>query len=637
GGGGGPPPPATPPRPVRRFTRAADALARGPLPIPRSLRAQLATVLAPLGEGARALADALAVALGAGAASAEAPLGPLAEVAGVDGAAALAELVRVGLVRVVHRPGAEEAEGPLVEFVQPRTRDLLYAAIPAPARARLHRRTGESLERRYRRRMPLVVDALAEHFSAAGVAGKAYPYLVRAGARMLERSFVAEAERFFQRALAVEPEARELLVLEDADRLLCETLLRRAEALDHLGRWGDTAPDLARAAALAAELADDRLGSRVHAALGQRARQAHDVEEATTAFSRALALAERAGATELRVPALHGQGAIRWALGDLEGARRAWAETLQVGEATGDLRALALAQNGLGLVALCRGQSAEARKCFEQSAELFERLGLVAPLATARLNLVEIHHFTGNLRRGVELAERTLAHARETGHTLGIARARHHRALLLVDLGRFLEGREEAREALAAVRRLGQREDELATLVGRLRADWALGDLAEVRAGLIEADGLLERYDPEGFAPIVLAWRARVAWRDGDPTSARAALERALAWTGTAWPYQECRFELALGRVFAAFGDRAEATRRAEAAIRRADASGFRLYALKGHQVVAACGLDEAQVARHRRVADALARSLAANLGREDAQRFLELAFAPDALAAGAF
>lgn len=68
----------------------------------------------------------------------------------------------------------------------------------------------------------------------------------------------------------------------------------------------------------------------------------------------------------------------------------------------------------------------------------------------------------------------------------------------------------------------------------------------------------------------------------------------------------------------------AEATRRAEAAVRRADACGFRLYALKGHTLAAQLSSDEAAVARHRRVADALARSLAAGLSREDAERFLD-------------
>ncbi len=614
---------------VRTLVRSVEEIARGPLPIPRSLRAHLAGLLDALDPGARQVADALAVALAAGAPGGDIPVGLLAESVGL--APELADdavetLVDAGLVRA--RGGGSD-DAPNLEFTQPRTRDLLYASLAPTARSRLHRRIGETLERTYRRRMHLVVEALAEHFERAGTAGKAYAYLVRAGQRMLDRSFAAEAERYLQRALALEPEAREMLTLEEADRLRCETLLRRAEALDHLGR-SHGHDDLADAIALATELGDDRLLSRVFAARGQRARQLHDLEVAETSFSEALLLADRLGDAGLRVKPLNGLAGTLWSRGDLEGARHWWAEALRVGEATMDQRGLGFGTNGLGLVALCKGQAAEARKYFEQSADIFEKLGLLAPLAVARVNLVEIHHFTGNLRRGLELAERTLAQARETGHQLGIARGRHHRAMLLVDLGRFAEGRDEAREALAVVRRLDHKEDELATLVGRLRADWALGDLPSVRQGLSEAAGLVERYDPEGFGPIVHAWQARIAAATGDLAAAQTHLARALAWEGMKWPYQECRFDLVLGRVYAAMGNRAEATRRAEAAIRRADACGFRLYALKGHQVAASCSPDEAAQARHRRVAEALARSLAANLSREDAGRFLELDFVAD-------
>ena len=616
---------------VRTLARSVEEITRGPLPIPRSLRAHLAGLLDSLDPASRQVADALAVALAAGAPGGEIPVGLLAESVGI--AQDLAEeavetLVDAGLVRT-RAGGPTQDDTSTLEFTQPRTRDLLYAALAPTARARLHRRIGETLERTYRRRMHLVVDALAEHFERAGIAGKAYAYLVRAGQRMLDRSFAAEAERYLQRALALEPDAREMLTLEEADRLRCETLLRRAEALDHLGRSHGN-DDLADAIALATELGDDRMLSRAFTSRGQQARQLHDLALAESSFSEALVLADRLGESALRVKPLNGLAGTLWSRGDLEGARQWWAEALKVGEQTMDQRGLGFGTNGLGLVALCKGQAAEARKYFEQSADIFEKLGLLAPLATARVNLVEIHHFTGNLRRGLELAERTLAQARETGHQLGIARGRHHRAMLLVDLGRFAEGRDEAREALAVVRRLDHKEDELATLVGRLRADWALGDLASVRQGLAEAAGLVDRFDPEGFGPIVHAWQARMAAASGDLAAAQAHLARALAWEGMKWPYQECRFDLVLGRVYAAMGNRAESTRRAEAAIRRADACGFRLYALKGHQVAGACSPDEAAQARHRRVAEALARSLAANLSREDAERFLELDFVSD-------
>lgn len=590
-------------------------VARAALPVPRSVRDAVLGRLDGLPAAAQTIADVLAVARG------ELPVGVLAEVTGLDDMAlgeGIEALVEAGLAR--ERRGELDEH---LDFAQPRARELRCASLLPQERRRLHLGVGEALERTYRRRLNLVVESLAVHFEQGGVPGKAYPYLVRAGQRLLDRSFVAEAEALFARAIAIEPAARQTLVLDEADRLLADLLLRRADALAHLGRWNEVPGGLVTAEGLAVELADDRLASRAAAAHGALARHLHDIEGAEVRLLEAIRLAERAGDPALKVMPLNGLAAIVWSRGDLEGARRWWGEALAVGEATRDERSLAYGYNGLGLVALCRGQAAEARRYFEQSAELFERIGLLGPLAVARVNLVEIHHFTGNLRRGLELAEKTLALARETHHPLGVARGLCHRSLVLVDLGRPAQAMEDAREAMRIVRQLAHREDEVATLVTLLRAAWALHDYQTLRSGLDEAVEML-RFDPEGFAPLVYGWRARLAASDGDTRRAREELDHALAAEGGRWPYQECRLDLVLARVYAAMGDSAEACRRAEAAVRRADACGFRLYALKGHALAAQHSADEASIARHRRVADALARSLAANLSREDAERFLD-------------
>jgi tetratricopeptide (TPR) repeat protein len=576
--------------------------------------------LASLPDASRRVADLLAVA------RQEVPYSVLADVTGLSDSeltAALEPMIDAGLVRE-RRTDAEDH----LDFTQPRMRDLLYAGLPADERARLHRAIGAAIERGFRRKLSLVVEALAHHFELGGVPGKACAYQVRAGQRLIDRSFVAEGERFFARALALEPLARDAIPLEDADRQLADLLLRRADALSHLGRWADVPACLSQAERLAGELGDERLSSRAAAALGALARHQQDYDEAERQLSSAIRLAERVGEPTLKIGPLNGLGAIVWSKGDLEGARRWWAEELTVGEATRDERSLGYGYNGLGLVALCRGQAVEARRYFEQSTELFERIGLLGPLAVARTNLVEIHHFTGNLRRGLELAEKTLATARETHHPLGVAVGLSHISLVNVDLGRFDQAMEAARESLRVVRQQDHKEYEVATLITALRAAWALQDYEALRRGLDEAEGML-RYDPEGFAPIVYAWRARLAAQDGDSARAERELERSLAAGSGRWPYQECRLDLVLARVYAAMGNSAEACRRAEAAVRRADACGFRLYALKGHALAAQHSSDEAAVARHRRVADALARSLAANLSREDAERFLDIERAP--------
>lgn len=592
-------------------------LLRMALPIPRSLRAGLVTRIEALSPDAREIAQVLAVG------NQEMTLPLLSAASLLDEQAILVavdELIDAGLVRERRVEGEEH-----IDLAQARVRDLLQAEVPPDQRSRFHRRIGEALERTFRRRANLVIEALAWHFEQGEVPGKAYSYLLRAGQRLMGRSFVAEALGYLDRALAIEPDAREFITLDDADRLLAETLLHRAEALEYLGRWAEVGVALERALELGTEITDERLLARVHTARGKKARHDGDIDTSDAENREALRLAEKVNDAALRVMPLHGLGGVHWIRGDLEGARRYWVEALAVGESTRDERSLGWGYNGLGLVALCKGQAGEARRYFEQSAEVFERVGLLGPLSLARVNLVEIHHFTGNLRRGLELAEKTCQLARETHHPLGMARGRHHRSLLLVDLGRYAEGLAEAEAAAEIARSLDDKDQEVVILIAVIRAGWAMRDLGLVRRSIAALELLVPRYDSEGFAPIMLAWSARLAAHDGDKDAARRKLQEALDHPGTRWPYQECRLDLGLARVYADLGDHGEATRRGQSAIRRADAAGFRYYSLKGHCIAAEHSTDEAAVARHRRVADALARSLAANLSREDGERFLDV------------
>jgi len=608
--------------PGHRLTLDAAALQRLALPIPRSVRERILDRLGRLAPEARRVAEVLAVA------RQELPFPLVQEVFGADEAttvSALDALVDAGLVRE-RRGDADEH----YELASTQARELLYADVDSGERARLHRRVGEAIERRARRRVHLVVEQLAWHFEQGDVPGKAFPYLIRAGTRLLLGSFAAEARAYLDRAAAIEPEAREQITLEDADRLLGDLLLSRAEAAEHVGDWAAVEPDLLRAISVARELADARLESRAAAAMGTRARRRDDLDAAERWNDQALTLAESTHDPALKVMPLQGLGAVRWGKGDLEGARRAWQEALVVGEKGGDDRSLGYGYNGLGLVALCRGQAAEARRQFELSAEAFERIGAQAQLATARVNLVELHHLTGNLRRGLELADKTVASARETNHPLALARGLCYRALLLVDLGRAEEALAESVAAVELARGLGDPEEALGALVSAIRAAWVLGDPERVRELVAQVDALGVRFDTEGFAPLLEAWRARLAAVDGDTETARALLERAAASSSSnRWVYQECRIELSVARAWAALRDPIRAVAHAETALRKAEAAGFRFYALKAHALAARHGTDEASVARHRRVADAIARSLAANLPREDGDRFLAANWEP--------
>lgn len=591
-------------------------VAQARLPIPASIRDALRARLKKLSPASLAVAQVLAVS------GQELTLDALLEALRTTETELLLELealLDAGLIRA-RMGGMDE----LYELARPRLQDILLEGMSDQIRRKLHRRLGATLERLYRHRIATVVEAIAWHFEQGELPAKAYPYLLRAGKRLQDRSFVREAEVFYDRALAVEPDAREYMTLEDADRALATLLLRRGRAMEHLGRSEEADLDHHQADELALAIGDERLRTRTLGALGSAARRDVDLDTAEDRYTEALSIARRLGDTTLQVAPLHGMASVRWNRGDLDGARQHWLEALNAAGAVQDDEALAQGYTGLGLVALCKGQAAESRKYLEQSVETFSRLGKLGPLMVARVNLVELCHCTGNLRRAMQLADRTISQARETRYQNGVAIGLQYRALVLVDLERLADARESAAEALMLSERLQRHDDELAVRITLVRIALRERRLDEVERELLRVEELLGRYDLEGFGPLVQAWRGRLlAERGAPPGEVQAAIEKAYENVGRPWPHQRIRLDLIASWALGAAGLRFEANKRAQDALRQAETCGFRFYALKSHCLLARYADEEASVSMHGRVSRALARTLSANLGREDGKRLM--------------
>ncbi len=585
------------------------------LPVPASIRDALQQRLRALSPPARELARLLAICRH------EVPIDMLVQALHTTEEniyARIEELLENDVVRT-RSVGMEE----LFDLTAGRLRDVLIAQLEGTEGRSLHQRAGAALERHYRHRLNSVVETIAWHFEQGEVPAKAYPYLLRAGIRLQDRNFVPEALDYFDRAMALEPDAREYMTLDDADRRLGQLRMERGMALFHLGRWAEAEREHVQADGLALETGDDRLRTRTLTELGGYARRRHDLDLAEERLTEALTMAIRLGDTSLRVQPLQALGGVRWSRGDLNGARQMWLEALNVAGTVRDDKALGKGHSGLGLVALCRGQAAEARKYLEQACVTFERLGQVSPLAVARINLVELYHCTGNLRKALQLADRTVAQAREIRYLYGVALGLQYRALILVDLGRLGEAEESASEALNVLTELDIKADALPLHISLVR-------VALARKDYLGASKLLEltrrdfaEFDTEGYAPLITAFEARCAAELGNPEDVHAKLKEAEETAGRPWPHQRCRLDVIAARALMAVGDDEGACLRASAALSRADGSGFRFYSLKAHTILAAVSTEESDIALHKRVANALARSLAANLSREDAETFL--------------
>lgn len=584
------------------------------LPMPASLRQALQERLAPLSAAAMEVGRSLAVArrqLDLPVLLAITPMDDDDVIEGLD------ELVEAGIAQDIHSEAGER-----VDLSHQRFREVLLDGLDPTDLKRRHQRCGEELERHHRARPAIVAEELTWHFEQAGIATKAYAYLVRTARRRLDASLWEEAFAFLDRALTMEPTARPLMLLDDADRRLARVRLGRSQCLQALGQWKRAAIEAREAVRLADDVADPLLQSTVLVEAGRQMRQRGEAVQAESTLRKALDRAEAAHDPALRTSPLYELGGLAWTRGDLGSAERCWKDSLETAQRVGDDRGVAYGFNGLGILAICTGQTMEARRHLEQSAEIFDRLGMLAPLSIAWMNLAEVYQSAGLLKKTLAVADRTIARAREVNHALGIALGLAHRAGVLAELGRLDEALTNAREAVRLTAEVSAGEDEVqarATL-GRIRLQ--AGDAEGALRALESLSPLLDGYDTEGIAPMTAAWRATALARlDRDEEALQA-----LSTCGDAphvWPHVRVPTDLAVAEALIALGHRDAARERYQRALHTAEASGYRLYQLHAHHGLARVVRDESTQARHARVAAALARSLAANLARTDATGFL--------------
>ena len=131
-------------------------------------------------------------------------------------------------------------------------RDALYQSLLTTARAALHARIAEEIERRSGNRLIEVAESLAHHYRQTDSAKKAFQYLCLAGSRSLSVYSLEEAETHFSAAIAL-LEANQGCASDEqvADLLVDYTLHQNA-----LGNVGNVVEIIQRFAARLNSLAD---------------------------------------------------------------------------------------------------------------------------------------------------------------------------------------------------------------------------------------------------------------------------------------------------------------------------------------------------------------------------------------------
>ena len=102
----------------------------------------------------------------------------------------------------------------LIELAHIWLRDIILTNIPREQKKRYHYVLGKTHELYHQSNISSIIETLAYHFEQAGMSGKAYAYLLEAAQNLKSRSMFHEALKYLDRALKIEPKAREHLTLK---------------------------------------------------------------------------------------------------------------------------------------------------------------------------------------------------------------------------------------------------------------------------------------------------------------------------------------------------------------------------------------------------------------------------------------
>ena len=222
-------------------------------------------------------------------------------------------------------------EGESLAFRHALTREAVLSELMTRERRALHRAIGDVMERLHGA-APEQAGEIAQHFGAAGLHDRAFPFAMRAGERALRLHAIDEAARHFEHALEWSTAASRdrMLALDGLGRAYARLLLVRKavgtyrDALE-LARTLGTQDDIARitmrltfampwgrdeyASWQASWDAAEPLGqpanlARIASGLGRRAHLYFEDDRAAAWLERALVEARKVGATEIEMRAL---------------------------------------------------------------------------------------------------------------------------------------------------------------------------------------------------------------------------------------------------------------------------------------------------------------------------------------------
>jgi class 3 adenylate cyclase/tetratricopeptide (TPR) repeat protein len=371
-------------------------------------------------------------------------------------------------------------------------RDAAYESLLKSRRQALHRRAAEALLS-----TNAEFEAIAHHFTEAGLDDSAIKWWGRAGDQALRRSAFQEAIAHLGKAIAM------------ADK-----------AAGAAPRRADAAASWRRLLKLQTDYGQAMMWSKGFAA-----------EETKTAFARAAELAARTDGFSERFAACHGQWTLEIVRGELRSARELASTFLQEAEDAGRVVETGVAHRGLALIGYFSGDFLDAQTHCERALEACtpgheekarERFGeYTGALVMSCLAITSWQ--LGKVDRARELIETATRRAAELGHVPSMGYPllfRSHLEVLRGDAAAALS----SAEALESCAR--ERGMTLWRQWAELSSAWARGRLYDPAAAAAEFRRDLAACSDQGAMINMAFFQALLAQLEMDTMASETALKR---------------------------------------------------------------------------------------------------------------
>lgn len=601
---------------TRTLILEPDEIATGHLEIPVGVRQMMKSRLDVISAVDRTCLEVLAVG------GREVDLDVLLDVVDRDEESVLDSLDRLlsaGIVR-------ERRAGDLVFYAVSHRKfaDVVYRDLHPDRRAMLHSRMAAALEVHYSQN-PAALEVVGEHYRRAGMAGRAYRYLVAAARRLQDRSLVQEAWTLTEKAAAIEESASADLDERDFRSFRRDMLYVRAQVLSNRAEWSEAEASYRAVLRLAEEDGDANAAIHARIDLAHVLVLAHRFDEAQELAQRALEDSRRLHQREGVAEALLCMAGLAWAQGRIDDVERLADEGLLVTQ--GSQLAAQRAELLLAITAAqaTKGHLASATSGLTEAEGIFRELRRKRHRCLALANLAELLTWQGEPIQALQRAHVAVQIATDLDYKLGRVAAQRAMGVACVDLGRYDEAQEALLDALLLARQIDVDEEILAAQVALARLYLEQADLPNAARHARVGLEIAQRRDPERYGPLVHAHLASACART-DLDAAKASAKAADSAIADLPIPRRTQVQLALAHACMALGDEGSARRHARAVLQTAGSRGFRLLSLEARCLMARLTEDEEQ-RTHQAVGRDLSRDFVSGLSEALRGAFLRRPF----------